>query len=159
MATNKRFTVATALAGLVVVARHLIITRNKPRAPRAPSDEFGLDCPVDRTNRCVLSVLGDSMGNARTCAPISCRCSVKWDFRPPGVVFLFLILHCMFFVVGRGRVQRRLLYVECLPLWVADMDFPVCPSIRAAIAARASHPTFGYTYQPEEAWCVVWWWW
>lgn len=32
-----------------------------------------------------------------------------------------------------------------LPMWIADMDFPTCPAVRAAIEARAAHGVFGYT--------------
>lgn len=31
-----------------------------------------------------------------------------------------------------------------IPMWVADMNFPVCPAIVRAIQDRASHPSFGY---------------
>ncbi len=31
-----------------------------------------------------------------------------------------------------------------IPMWVADMNFPVLPSIPRAISARLEHPTFGY---------------
>ena len=41
------------------------------------------------------------------------------------------------------------------PLWLADMDLPCCPSIRAAVRERAALPTFGYTYQPQEIWARV----
>jgi cystathionine beta-lyase len=34
---------------------------------------------------------------------------------------------------------------EVIPLWVADMDFPVCPAIAEALAERARHPVYGYT--------------
>lgn len=34
---------------------------------------------------------------------------------------------------------------EALPMWVADMDFELPSPIAHAIAARASHPIFGYT--------------
>ncbi len=46
-----------------------------------------------------------------------------------------------------------------LPLWVADMDFPAAPEIRAAIEARAAHGVFGYNVVPDE-WAesyVNWW--
>ena len=33
-----------------------------------------------------------------------------------------------------------------IPMWVADMDFPVAPAIQEAIRKRAQHPVFGYTY-------------
>ncbi|MCR5092287.1 MAG: PatB family C-S lyase [Bacilli bacterium] len=37
-----------------------------------------------------------------------------------------------------------------LPMWVADMDFPVAKPIQEAILERASHPIFGYQAYPEE---------
>ncbi len=36
-----------------------------------------------------------------------------------------------------------------LPMWVADMDFPVAPCIQKAIEARVAHGIFGYTLVPE----------
>ena len=45
-----------------------------------------------------------------------------------------------------------------LPMWVADMDFETCPSVKAAIEKRASHGIFGYTilsdgwYQAYMSW-------
>jgi cystathionine beta-lyase len=38
---------------------------------------------------------------------------------------------------------------DVLPLWVADMDFPVPPPVQRALADRAAHPIFGYTVYPE----------
>lgn len=46
-----------------------------------------------------------------------------------------------------------------LPMWVADMDFAVCPDIQDAIKARAQHPIFGYSVEPAE-WSkayIDWW--
>lgn len=37
-----------------------------------------------------------------------------------------------------------------IPMWVADMNFPICPSINDAIRARLEHPIFGY-FQPQQA--------
>ena len=34
-------------------------------------------------------------------------------------------------------------------LWVADMDFAVCPAITEALVKRAEHPIYGYTEEPE----------
>jgi cysteine-S-conjugate beta-lyase len=34
---------------------------------------------------------------------------------------------------------------EVLPMWVADMDFAVCPAITEALMKRVAHPVFGYT--------------
>ena len=36
-----------------------------------------------------------------------------------------------------------------LPMWVADMDFPTAPEIRAALQRRLDHGIFGYTKVPE----------
>ena len=36
-----------------------------------------------------------------------------------------------------------------IPMWVADMNFPTCPTIPEAMIERASHPTYGY-YKPTD---------
>ncbi len=36
------------------------------------------------------------------------------------------------------------------PMWVADMDFAVCPAITKALQRRLEHPIFGYTVEPED---------
>ena len=33
---------------------------------------------------------------------------------------------------------------DVIPMWIADMNFPVLPTIQEAMAARLQHPTFGY---------------
>ena len=38
---------------------------------------------------------------------------------------------------------------DSIPMWVADMNFPVAPTITQAIAERLTHPTFGY-FQPSK---------
>ena len=38
---------------------------------------------------------------------------------------------------------------DIIPMWIADMNFPVAPSIQQAITERLSHPTFGY-FQPRD---------
>ena len=38
---------------------------------------------------------------------------------------------------------------DVLPLWVADMDFAAPEAVTRALAARASHPVYGYTFYPE----------
>ncbi|HAQ56807.1 MAG TPA: aminotransferase [Acholeplasmatales bacterium] len=38
---------------------------------------------------------------------------------------------------------------DLLPLWIADMDFPVADEIVAAVKRRADHPIFGYGYLPD----------
>ena len=38
---------------------------------------------------------------------------------------------------------------DVIPMWVADMNFPVVPTIQEAMVRRAGHPTFGY-FMPTE---------
>ena len=38
---------------------------------------------------------------------------------------------------------------DAIPMWVADMNFPVVPTIQEAMIQRAKHPTFGY-FSPRE---------
>ena len=38
---------------------------------------------------------------------------------------------------------------DVIPMWIADMNFPVAPSITDAVAARVAHPAFGY-YAPRD---------
>ncbi len=46
-----------------------------------------------------------------------------------------------------------------LPMWVADMDFPAAPEIRAAIQKEMDHGVFGYTDLPEEWYSSITDWW
>ncbi|GAB4534008.1 MAG: PatB family C-S lyase [Anaerolineales bacterium] len=39
---------------------------------------------------------------------------------------------------------------DVLPLWVADMDFPTPPVVRAALQERLSHGVFGYPGKPRK---------
>lgn len=39
---------------------------------------------------------------------------------------------------------------DFIPMWVADMNFPTCPSIVEAMAERIKHPAFGYFTHREE---------
>ena len=39
---------------------------------------------------------------------------------------------------------------DCLPMWVADMDFRSPPSAINAMIARAEHGVFGYTFDPPK---------
>lgn len=42
---------------------------------------------------------------------------------------------------------------DLLPLWIADMDFPVCPEISEALVNRfGDHPIYGYTNTYDEYW-------
>lgn len=47
-----------------------------------------------------------------------------------------------------GRTDLR-------PLWIADMDFAVCPAISDALARRVTHPVFGYTTAPASFWSAI----
>ncbi len=38
------------------------------------------------------------------------------------------------------------------PLWVADLDFAVCPDITEALMRRVQHPVYGYSSTPESYW-------
>ena len=38
---------------------------------------------------------------------------------------------------------------DVIPMWIADMNFPVCPTIQAAMIRRAHEPTFGY-FEPRK---------
>ncbi len=42
-----------------------------------------------------------------------------------------------------------------LKLWLADMELPTAEPIQRAIIARARHPAYGYTYQPDAIWQLV----
>lgn len=39
---------------------------------------------------------------------------------------------------------------DLLPLWVADLNFPVCPDIINALRERLNHPVLGYTVLPRD---------
>lgn len=39
---------------------------------------------------------------------------------------------------------------DFIPMWVADMNFPTCPSITGSIVKRVQHPAFGYFRPAEE---------
>ena len=39
---------------------------------------------------------------------------------------------------------------DVIPMWIADMNFPVCPTIQKAMIRRAQEPTFGYFIPREE---------
>ncbi len=44
---------------------------------------------------------------------------------------------------------------DLIPLWVADMDFPVCSEVIEALKRRADHGVFGYTLEPESYYRAV----
>lgn len=39
---------------------------------------------------------------------------------------------------------------DVIPLWIADMDYPVAPPIQRALAAQVEHGNFGYMSAPRE---------
>lgn len=41
---------------------------------------------------------------------------------------------------------------DLCPLWIADMDFEVCPAISEALEKRTSHHIYGYSEAPESYW-------
>lgn len=54
----------------------------------------------------------------------------------------------MNFYKSTGAVIRE--GFDFIPMWVADMNFPVCPTIQEAIIERTKHPTFGYFLPRDE---------
>ena len=57
---------------------------------------------------------------------------------------------------GSGAFKWDLAGTDEIPLWVADMDFPVAPVITTALTERLQHPIFGYSSVPDrypEAFC------
>lgn len=47
-------------------------------------------------------------------------------------------------------VKWRVYEEDVLPLWVADMDFPVPPAVSQAVRERATHDVYGYAMPPDE---------
>ena len=41
---------------------------------------------------------------------------------------------------------------DVIPLWIADLDFAVCPEITDALRHRLNHPVLGYHVTPESYW-------
>ena len=52
------------------------------------------------------------------------------------------------YIGNYGKVKREEGF-DVIPMWIADMNFPIAPSIQKAIIERASHPSFGY-YMPRK---------
>ncbi len=50
---------------------------------------------------------------------------------------------------GSGSVKWDRYQEDVLPLWVADMDFPVMDAVQSALRSRIEHPFFGYQ-KPDE---------
>ncbi|MCH4265554.1 MAG: aminotransferase class I/II-fold pyridoxal phosphate-dependent enzyme [Solobacterium sp.] len=39
---------------------------------------------------------------------------------------------------------------DAIPMWVADMNFPCCPTIQEEVIKRTQHPAFGYFFPTDE---------
>lgn len=52
-------------------------------------------------------------------------------------------------IEGLDRVFGR---HDLTPLWIADLDFAVCPEITAALTRRLSHPVLGYSEASDGYW-------
>ena len=44
---------------------------------------------------------------------------------------------------------------DVIPMWVADMNFPTCPTIPEAMIERAKHPAYGYFFPREEYFAAI----
>lgn len=44
---------------------------------------------------------------------------------------------------------------DLTPLWIADMDFKVCPEITEALQERISHPIYGYSRPTDTYWSSI----
>lgn len=44
---------------------------------------------------------------------------------------------------------------DLTPLWIADLDFAVCPEITQAILKRLNHPVLGYSDAPDGYWQAI----
>ncbi len=44
---------------------------------------------------------------------------------------------------------------DVTPLWIADLDFAVCPDIMAALRQRLEHPVLGYSAAPDSYWQAI----
>ena len=51
--------------------------------------------------------------------------------------------------IGTGNMIPAREGFDPIPMWVADMNFPTCPTIQESIIERVNHPTFGY-YRPRD---------
>ncbi len=50
---------------------------------------------------------------------------------------------------GSGAFKWDLAAPDEIPMWVADMDYAVAPSITEALKRRIDHPVYGYTGTPD----------
>ena len=44
---------------------------------------------------------------------------------------------------------------DLMPLWIADMDFAVCPEITKALTDRINHPVYGYSCPSDDYWNAI----
>lgn len=51
-----------------------------------------------------------------------------------------------------GELRELFGREDLLPLWIADMDFAVCPEITDALRRRIDHPIYGYAAVPDSYW-------
>lgn len=49
-------------------------------------------------------------------------------------------------------LEERYGYKDLFPLWVADMDFAVCPEITESLIKRLQHQIYGYAQTPQSYW-------
>jgi len=61
---------------------------------------------------------------------------------------------------GTGAVKYESLDMmfgrhDVTPLWIADLDFAVCPDITAALRKRLEHPVLGYSAAPDSYWEAI----
>lgn len=53
--------------------------------------------------------------------------------------------------LGQGNApQPPKAEFDCIPMWIADMNFATVPAVPEALAHRAAHPIYGY-FQPSDA--------
>ena len=51
-----------------------------------------------------------------------------------------------------GELKEMFGTTDLTPLWIADMDFAVCPEITEALQHRFQHPIYGYATVPDSYW-------
>lgn len=51
-----------------------------------------------------------------------------------------------------GELKELFGNADLTPLWIADMDFAVCPEITEALRRRIDHPIYGYAVAPDSYW-------
>lgn len=51
-----------------------------------------------------------------------------------------------------GELKELFGRTDLTPLWIADMDFAVCPEITGALRNRIDHPIYGYAVAPDSYW-------